>query len=68
MHIASRGEIVAMLKSPPCGFNIYAGQCLARPSMYVPGGLLYAARLSAGQSYLSEKAPFAHLTRPVMSA
>ncbi len=57
-----------MFKSPPCGLNTYAGQCLARPSMYVPGGLLYAVRLFAGQPYLLEKAPFAHLTRPVMSA
>lgn len=68
MHIASRGEIVAMLKSPPRGLNTYAGQCLARPSMYVPGGLLYAVRLLVSQPHLLENARFAHLTRPVMPA
>ena len=50
--MASSGEIVAMFKSPPRGFNTYAGQCLARPSMYVPGGPLYAVRLLVSQPHL----------------
>ena len=40
-----------MPKPPPRGINTYAGQCLARPSMYVPGGLLYAVRLQASFTY-----------------
>ena len=50
--MASRGEIVAMFKSPPRDLSTYAGQCLARPSMYVPGGLLYAVRLLVSQPHL----------------
>ena len=34
-----------MRESPPRGLNTYAGQCLARPSMYVPGGPLYCRSL-----------------------
>ena len=41
-----------MLKAPRCDFSTYAGQYLARPSMYVPGGPLYAVRLLLSQTHL----------------
>lgn len=55
--MASSGEIVAMLKSPPRDLSTYAGQCLARPSMYVPGGLLYYLILCLWANLICSKMP-----------